>query len=143
MTGYVIPDIVRHYRAPVSPYSAYVVLSVVDVDKLKDRVRNHPDPEIRRRVWEEFDGLVVAAKIHANSLRVPDTPVSPSITSGECSEEWITVAEASRMLNVDGRTVRNYINRGVLNAKRKDKKSWLVDKNSVEEYALASTPKAA
>jgi excisionase family DNA binding protein len=46
--------------------------------------------------------------------------------------EWITVSSASRKLNVSDRTIRNWIDKGKLIAK-KEKGRWLIDDSSLRQ----------
>lgn len=127
----------------VTPHTAALILAVVPADELLKKVQFSPDAKVKETVARDVANLVRASRIIRNGLVVPDTPVRPSVTSGESLEQWITATEAAELLGVTPRTVGNYRGAGTIKFKQKDGKSYLYDKKSVEALAAVARPKAA
>lgn len=136
---YVAKDRSALQRAVISPATAYAILRVVKPEDLR-RVFQHAPRELiwlREQVEAEVQELIVASQIHLERINAHRPDSEPSTPSGESSEPWMTVAEVAQMLGKTDRTVRNYIKAGVLEARRKDEKSYLVDRASAEVLATA------
>ncbi|ALQ31225.1 hypothetical protein AA310_05790 [Arthrobacter sp. YC-RL1] len=136
---YVAKDRSALQRAVISPATAYAILRVVKPEDLRRAFQNVPDNLIwlREQVNTEVQELIVAAQIHSERINTHRPESEPSTPSGESPEPWMTVAEVAQMLGKTDRTVRNYIKAGVLEARRKDEKSYLVDRASAEVLATA------
>ena len=50
------------------------------------------------------------------------------------SREWLTVEEVSNELSVHQVTVRDWINRGLLDAKRAGRRRWRVQRQALREF---------
>lgn len=154
MTSYIPKDFHRLVGANVSPMLAAAILNLAPRGSIERKLRGAPERE-REQVAEELRDLELAAAFHraqhrtANRLgadlsapKPPEgetprlAPVGAPAPSGESLEPWVSVAEAAQLLGTTDRTVRNYIAAGKLEARKKDRKSYLVARQSMEALLL-------
>lgn len=135
MTGYVPKDAARIMRAVISPVTARAILAAVDLHDVERKMRMASVP-VQQTVRQELEELRIAAAQRADRETPQQPPVSAPVPSSKPREQWLSVVDAAQLLGISDRTVRNYIRAGALEAKKKDKKSYMVSRESVEALLL-------
>ena len=135
MARYVPVELEQLVKASLSPITAKVVRHLLDLEQVKRMVRYAPD-DTRALVERELEELAVVAQIHFGEATVHSESVASPVASVAPAEQWVSTAEAARILGKTPRTVTSYIEAGKLTAKRKDKKSYLVLRESAEALHL-------
>ncbi len=136
MTRYLPPEMALVIRASVSPITAQALLKAGVIEQVERMFRYIPDDATRALVKRELAELATVAQIRFNEGTPHLEQVSATARSVEPASEWITTIEAAKILNKSAMTVRRYIEAGTLTSKRKDKKSFLVLRESVEALNL-------
>lgn len=142
MTGYVPRDLSKIVGAWISPATSKFILHRLKPDAITG-LAAAGSVELQGQVLEDVQRLLEAARFYDDAQREPEAPVSPSVTSCESSEEWITAKEAAEILGKGPRMVSNYRAAGDITGRKKNGKTWEYDKASVEEFALQLQLKAA
>ncbi|GAB3621142.1 hypothetical protein GCM10027417_24030 [Glutamicibacter endophyticus] len=145
MSGYTPKEYGRLVSAKISPVTAAALMAVTPKDRLERLVKNVPNSLIKERILNELADLNLTASFY-QTLRGTNAPGGATSQaehenaptgSGEGRDEWISVAESAQILGMTERTVRNYIRKGDLEARKKDQKSYLLAKTDVEALALS------
>jgi len=131
VTRYLPVEMSSVVRASISPDTAKALLGAVSLGQVENKVRYAP-PHVLALVRRELAELATVAQIQFDEGTPAIAPVSPLATTGKPLDEWITTSEAAQVLGKSAMTVRRYIEAGTLTSKRKDKKSFLVLRESVE-----------
>lgn len=131
MAGYVVKEYSRLVSTRISPITARALVVGLDLKRVERLAQGAPEGD-RERIRQELADLVLAAEFYGSRGTVEDMPAVPPVASVDPLERWISTAEAARILGKTSMTVRRYIEAGALEAKRKDKKSYLVLLESVE-----------
>lgn len=136
MTRYLPPEMYLVIRASVSPITAQALLKVAGIEQVERMLRYIPDDATRALVKRELAELSTVAQIRFDEGTPTLKPVTAPAPSVALVSEWISTSEASQILGITTRTVTSYVKAGKLTAKRKDKKSYLVLRESVEALQL-------
>lgn len=123
-------------RASVSPITAQALLKVAGIEQVERMLRYIPDDATRALVKRELAELSTVAQIRFDEGTPTIQPVSAPAPSVAPVSEWISTSEAAQILGKSTMTVRRYIEAGAVESKRKDKKSFLVLRESVEALNL-------
>lgn len=123
-------------RASVSPITAQALLEAGAIEQVKRKVMYIPDDATRALVKRELAELSTVAQIRFDEGTPTIQPVSAPAPSVAPVSEWISTSEAAQILGKSTMTVRRYIEAGTVESKRKDKKSFLVLRESVEALNL-------
>ncbi|MGP9031506.1 hypothetical protein ACT17S_00325 [Glutamicibacter mysorens] len=123
-------------RASVSPITAQALLKVAGIEQVERMVRYIPDDATRALVKRELAELSTVAQIRFDKGTPTIQSVSAPAPSVAPVSEWISTSEAAQILGKSTMTVRRYIEAGAVESKRKDKKSFLVLRESVEALNL-------
>lgn len=135
MAGYVTKDYARLLGAVVSPVTSAIIDGAIDMARVNRYLDNLPDA-IADKVRRDFADVRLAGEFYRTKGNPEESPTVSPVASVAPAEQWISTAEAARILGKTPRTVTSYIDAGKLTAKRKDKKSYLVLRESVEALHL-------
>lgn len=135
MAGYVTKDYARLIGAVVSPVTSAIIDGAIDMARVNRYLDNLPDA-IADKVRRDFADVRLAGEFYRTKGNPEESPTVSPVVAVDPAEQWISVNEAAQMLGVDPRTVRNYIKAETLTAKRRDKKSFLIELASVEALRI-------
>lgn len=123
------------YRAVLSPLASAIVDRSIDWDRV-DRYLSNLTTDTARKVREELGEVRQASAYQSSEAMAQREPARVPDRSVEPASEWISTSEAAKILGKSTMTVRRYIEAGAVESKRKDKKSFLVLRESVEALNL-------
>ncbi|WP_417374133.1 helix-turn-helix domain-containing protein [Glutamicibacter protophormiae] len=126
-----------------TPATASIILKKLSPQEILDAVKYSPNERVKSAVARDVENLLRADRFNRCGLPLPEAPVSPSGTSCETSEGWISAKEAAEILGKGPRMVSNYRAAGDITGRKKDGRTWEYDAASVEEFALQLQLKAA